>query len=134
MIQYQILQTSITRTIWQTVRRNTNEILRVKGLILTQIFTNEEPPFSGNTLIVSSSSLLLLLEIQRFKLCNFNPAPKTTFTTFPQTICQLFMITNYNNHHNCVTNLFWTHAEKFLKPNNLLAFFLLHHYNKGEKL
>ena len=106
MIQYQILQTSITRTIWQTVRRNTNEILGVKGLILTQIFTNEEPPFSGNTVIVSSLSLLL--EIQRFKLCNFNPASKTTITTFPQTICELFMITNYNNHHNnyCVTNLF----------------------------
>ena len=32
MIQYQILQTNITRTIWQTVRRITNEILGVKGL------------------------------------------------------------------------------------------------------
>ena len=29
MIQYQILQTSITRAIWQAVRRITNEILRV---------------------------------------------------------------------------------------------------------
>ena len=34
MIQYQILQTNITRTVWQTVRRITNEILGVKGLIL----------------------------------------------------------------------------------------------------
>ena len=34
LIQYQILQTNITRTIWQTVRRITNEILGVKGLIL----------------------------------------------------------------------------------------------------
>ena len=32
LIQYQILQTDITRTIWQTVRRITNEILGVKGL------------------------------------------------------------------------------------------------------
>ena len=34
LIQHQILQTNITRTIWQTVRRITNEILGVKGLIL----------------------------------------------------------------------------------------------------
>ena len=34
MIQYQILQTNITRTVWQTVRRITNEILGVKGLEL----------------------------------------------------------------------------------------------------
>ena len=32
LIQYQILQNNITRTVWQTVRRITNEILRVKGL------------------------------------------------------------------------------------------------------
>ena len=35
LIQYQILQTNITRTVWQTVRRITNEILGVKGLRLT---------------------------------------------------------------------------------------------------
>ena len=29
LIQYQILQTNITRTVWQTVRRITNEILGV---------------------------------------------------------------------------------------------------------
>ena len=34
LIQYQILQTNITRTVWQTVRRITNEILGVKGLIM----------------------------------------------------------------------------------------------------
>ena len=33
LIQYQILQHNITRTVWQTVRRITNEILGVKGLI-----------------------------------------------------------------------------------------------------
>ena len=30
MIQYQILRTNITRTVWETVKRNTNEILGVK--------------------------------------------------------------------------------------------------------
>ena len=30
--QYQILQTNITRTVWLTVKRITNEISRVKGL------------------------------------------------------------------------------------------------------
>ena len=32
LIQYQILQTNIMRTVWQTVRRITDEILGVKGL------------------------------------------------------------------------------------------------------
>ena len=32
MIQYIILQTNIIRTVWQTVRRITNEILGVEGL------------------------------------------------------------------------------------------------------
>ena len=32
LIQYQILQTNIIRTVWQTLRKITNEILRVKGL------------------------------------------------------------------------------------------------------
>ena len=32
LIQYQILQTNITRTVCQTVRRITNEILGIKGL------------------------------------------------------------------------------------------------------
>ena len=34
MILYQFLQTNITRAVWQTVRRITNEILGVKGLII----------------------------------------------------------------------------------------------------
>ena len=33
LIQYQILQTNITRTVWQTVKRIINEILGVKGFI-----------------------------------------------------------------------------------------------------
>ena len=32
MIQYQILKTNFAKTVWQTVRRITNEILGVKGL------------------------------------------------------------------------------------------------------
>ena len=32
LIQFQILQTNITRTVWKTVRRITDEILGVKGL------------------------------------------------------------------------------------------------------
>ena len=31
LTQYQILQTNITRTVWQTVRRITNKIVGVKG-------------------------------------------------------------------------------------------------------
>ena len=31
LIQYQILQTNITRTVWKIVRRITDEILGVKG-------------------------------------------------------------------------------------------------------
>ena len=33
--EYQVLETNITRTTWQTVRRIINEILGVKGLIQT---------------------------------------------------------------------------------------------------
>ena len=32
LIQYQILQTNITRTVWQTIRRIADEILGVQGL------------------------------------------------------------------------------------------------------
>ena len=32
MIQYQILHTNITRTVWEIIRRITNKILRVRGL------------------------------------------------------------------------------------------------------
>ena len=34
LIQYPILQANITRTVWQKVRRITDEILEVKGLIV----------------------------------------------------------------------------------------------------
>ena len=35
-MQYQILQTNITRIVWQTVRRINNEILGVKRLIYSR--------------------------------------------------------------------------------------------------
>ena len=34
LIRYQILQTNLTRTVWQIVRRITNEILGVEGLVV----------------------------------------------------------------------------------------------------
>ena len=37
LIQYQILQTDIIRTVWQTVRRITSEIMGVKGFILFKL-------------------------------------------------------------------------------------------------
>ena len=37
-MQYQILHANITRTVWQTIRRITNEILGVKGLITIFLF------------------------------------------------------------------------------------------------
>ena len=40
MIQYQILQINITRNIWLTVRRITNEILGEKGLSLQKSTEN----------------------------------------------------------------------------------------------
>ena len=43
-MQYQILHTNIMRIIWQTVRRITNEILRVKGFtkMLMKMNTSED--------------------------------------------------------------------------------------------
>ena len=44
LIQYQILQTNITRTVWETVRRVTNEILGVKGLRSSSLTCNRKVP------------------------------------------------------------------------------------------
>ena len=49
LIQYQILQTNITRTVWQTVRRITHEILGVKELtevfnIWSHLLLPQQPP------------------------------------------------------------------------------------------
>ena len=40
-IQYQILQTNITRTVWQTVRRIKNKILGVKESINVTIYLGD---------------------------------------------------------------------------------------------
>ena len=53
LIQYQILQTNITRTIQQTERRITNEILGVKGL---------RKVFLGSSTIKRVSSIIFILE------------------------------------------------------------------------
>ena len=57
LIQYQILQTNITRTVCQTVRRITNEILGVKGLGNVQ----------HSPLILSIKSLILHTEKRQGK-------------------------------------------------------------------
>ena len=44
LIQYQILQTNITITVWETVRRITNEILGVKGLRSPRLLVIEKFP------------------------------------------------------------------------------------------
>ena len=46
MIQYQILQTNITKTVWQTVTRITNENLGVKGLRTKRVTCKVQPSVS----------------------------------------------------------------------------------------
>ena len=46
LIQYQILQTNITKTVWQTVIRITNEILGVKGLRTKRVSCKVQPSVS----------------------------------------------------------------------------------------
>ena len=63
MIQYRILQMNITRAVWQTVRRITEEILGVKGLALAEWVTWLECRFfkSINNLINLTIVLSLLI-------------------------------------------------------------------------
>ena len=58
LIQYQILQFNITRTVWQTVGRITNEILGVKGLL---IYTSVSLSYSDlvSTMLKTACDLLL---------------------------------------------------------------------------
>ena len=58
LIQYQILQFNITRTVWQTVRRITYEILGVKGLL---IYTSVSLSYSDlvSTMLNTACDLLL---------------------------------------------------------------------------
>ena len=56
MILSQILQTNITRTVWKTVRRITDEILEVKGLTQTgKPLSESSEIFPGAEKRVSSS-------------------------------------------------------------------------------
>ena len=55
MIQYQILKTNITRTVWQTVRRITDEILGVKGL--TSIFNLSVISGEGGASFIDKSQI-----------------------------------------------------------------------------
>ena len=59
MIQNQILQINITRTIWQTGRRITNEIMGVKGLISFQKNKKSEESKQGE-----QSKQLLKIKLQ----------------------------------------------------------------------
>ena len=58
LTQYQILQFNITRTVWQTVGRITNEILGVKGLL---IYTSVSLSYSDlvRTMLNTACDLLL---------------------------------------------------------------------------
>ena len=73
MIQYQILQTNITRTVWQTVRRITDKILGVKGLALAGWVTWLEYRLikSINNLINLTIvlSLLIILLVNNWFIC-----------------------------------------------------------------
>ena len=54
MIQYQILQTNIMIITWQTVRRITNEILGVKGLLYSHAVM---PIYSYDECILKETTL-----------------------------------------------------------------------------
>ena len=68
MIQCQIPQTNITRTIWLTVRRITNEILGVKGL-------RENVNIGQNFICVI---LLMKICYNKIKLKKYIPCVQTT--------------------------------------------------------
>ena len=55
MIQYQILKTNITRTVWHTVRRITDEILGVKEL--TSIFNLSVNSGKGSASFIDKSQI-----------------------------------------------------------------------------
>ena len=62
MIQYQILQTDITRTVWERVRRITIEILGVKGLIVHNL------PYQTHTFTLVRAGIIknMNMEINKF--------------------------------------------------------------------
>ena len=76
MIQYQILQTNITRTVWPTERRINNEILGVKGL---NVFLNLDQ--NSNALYFSEIRKLIHRHIP-FPLLAVVCHPHDTFCKF----------------------------------------------------
>ena len=65
-MQYQILDTNITRTIWQTVRRITGEISGDKGLMMTSSMH-----LSSNRLYKLKSPLLFTSKVGKSFLFQF---------------------------------------------------------------
>ena len=61
MIQYQILQTDITRTVWQTIGRITNEILGVNGIRKNHYLVT----FGAETIIESFLLMITYLQSNR---------------------------------------------------------------------
>ena len=59
MIQYQILLANIKRIVWQIVRRITNEILGVKGLIISIVRGNKVI-----TIYIGSVIVCIILSIE----------------------------------------------------------------------
>ena len=61
MIQYQILLANIKRIVWQIVRRITNEILGVKGLIISIVRGNKVITIYIGSVIVC---IILFIELE----------------------------------------------------------------------
>ena len=61
MIQYQILLANIIRIVWHIVRRITNEILGVKGLIISIVRGNKAATIYIESVIVC---IILSLELE----------------------------------------------------------------------
>ena len=69
MIQYKILQTKITRTVWQTVRRITKEILGVKGLKGGDL-ESKDPPLIRTEINGGPSILIHVFTLTCLLPCN----------------------------------------------------------------
>ena len=88
MIQYQILQTNITRTVWQIVRRITNEILGVKRL--SEVFLDNWLSIVKQN-NCSLRSILTLLSLHYRKWSQSPEKKKGPFFFF--LLCRSFQIT-----------------------------------------
>ena len=66
LIRYQILHTNITRTVWQTVRRITNEISGVRGLRVTVLLLTTK----NHTLNILLDNYYYILSCSPSTLCD----------------------------------------------------------------